>query len=422
MQTSQSETCPLPRRDNFLALMRWEYLHEDAREVPLHLLAPAERELKIGSFQVRVDRREDLDRWLREEIAPDLKKYDKRRRAEHAIADYLDRHARLPEIVEKLRVCRMHGDLGAHRDEEGTHRIIMWHSKCGNNRLCPDEAREEQMRLAEKYVPVIERWKKEHYGRQVQYAVLTWPNVAPGDLAEKKRAMFKHLAKWLKLKINRSVKGCLAVQEDPLAADGSWNLHINLILLVQGRFDWSDARAAWFKATRHLFHASHRDFQVYFRDVTRGNLARAVLELVKYSAKHITEGHDDDGDNLVREPDPADPLDTDPVGDGLDPRARESRQAPGLIHWPIERFDEWHAAGLRFRRTRSYGALFAVEEVEPEKIDQSKVQWIGSIDYEKATGYAVTITDRDSINLIPDHNSRATPDHKSGGRGSGPPN
>lgn len=425
MQTSPSiETCPLPRRENFLALMRWEWLHEDARTVPLHLLAPAERELKINSFRARDERREELDRWLREELVPELKRYARRRQIEHAIADYLDRHERLPEKVEKLRTCRMHGDLGALREEEGgPRRIIMWHCKCGNNGLCPDEAREEQMRIAKSYPPKTKEWLEARHGRQAQYCVLTWPNVAPGTLDFFKREMFRQLVKFLQIEKGKNgvarskrfpaICGVLATQEDPLSCIGDWNLHLNLLLLVDGYFPWAEFRAGWFEATRHLFDKKHRDFQVYFKNIkgkTLKDIVRAVLELVKYSAKHITEGHGHDDEN--------------DSGECLAPDAGDTgvaRRAPGLVQWPIARFDEWYAARQRFRRTRSYGALFAVEEVEPEKLDQSKVQWIGKIDYDKAAGYVVTITDRGPINLIQDHNSRSAPDHKSGGRGSDPP-
>jgi len=434
MQPTPTEPCPIPRRENLLALMRWYWLHENARAVPLHLLAPAEREIKIAAFAPRDERREDLARWLRDELAPELARYEDRRRVEAAIADKLDREGFDFELVESLRACRKHGDLGALKEEGGPRKIIMWKHKCGQNRLCPDEAREEQMRLVERYVPAIESWHKARRGRQVQYVVLTWPNVPAGELAAMKRAMFRHLARWLKLKCCRAVKGCLAVQEDPLGRDGRWNLHVNLILLVEGFFDWSAARAAWFQATRHLFDQEHRDFQVHFKDVTRGNLMRAVLELVKYSAKHLAEeqAYDDDkssifaasaggvvrgvsGENERHEDDQA-------AGDRQDQGAAVLPRAPGLVDWPGERLHEWYRAGLRFRRTRSYGALFAVKEIEPEKIDKDKVQWIGRVDWnDDRAGYDVTITGTGPIDLIPDHNSDRARDHNSPPRAAGPP-
>lgn len=461
MQPTPTETCPIPRRENFLALMRWQYLHEDARTVPLHLLAPAERELKIAAFAPRDDRRDELDRWLRDELTPELKRYEDRRKVERRIAGKLEREGFDDELVESLRSCRKHGDLGALQEEGGTRKIIMWNHKCGQNRFCPDEAREEQMRLAERYPPKIKEWLAERYWRQAQYCVLTWPNIPAGELAFFKREMFRQLVKFLQIKKGKdgvarskrfpAIRGVLATQEDPLSWRGDWNLHLNLLLLVDGNFPWAEFRAGWFKATRHLFDKKHRGFQVHFKNIkgkTLEAIVRAVLELVKYSAKHITECSHDDQHHEAAEPglrrDPVSDDDSDVLaagsvqddrraqgldapgaaGSGVqeDPRTEVFLKAPGLVDWPGERLHEWHRAGLRFRRTRSYGALFAVKEVEPEKIDKDKVQWIGRVDWnDDRAGYDITINGPGPIDLIPDHNSDRALDQNLPPRVAGPP-
>lgn len=337
------------------------------------------------------------------EASKDLEGYLARRELEDDIAFYLESHGIYYDLAQKLRACRRSGALGVRQDRKGEiERVIAWDSKCGQTRLCPDEAREEQMRLAERYVPVIEKWKNEKRGRQVQYCVLTWPNIEPGRLEWAKREMYKQLSAWLKRKPCESVKGALCVQEDPLSSSGDWNVHINLVLLVDGRFDWGSARADWYKHTRALF-ASHEgaqaafggDFQVHFQDVTKGNLVKAVLELVKYAAKHVTGG---------RRAAYGGPGSVEASSGGQGERA----PAPGLLEWPPERFSEWWEAGLGFRRTRSYGELFKVKKPKPEPLEG--VEWVGRVTFDHEAG-AYRVRVGGFIDLIPGHNS--------GNRGAG---
>lgn len=374
------------------SLHRWVDLHEKALFVPDHLYVAAEREYQARTAPLVDAQRMALFAEIQEKSQQDLLAYKHRREIEESIADYLDHHKMYFDVSVELRSCRDGGTLGycCHHGEHK--RIIAWDHKCGYNRLCPDEAREEQMRLTERYVPAIETWRRASKSRQVQYCVLTWPNIPVGELHRYKREMAKRVSKWLKSKHCKAVKGALCVQEDPLSAHGDWNLHTNLILLVDGRFKWSDARAAWYKLTRHLFPRSTSDFQTHFTNVPPHKLVRTVLELIKYSAKHVSAKQLEEGKEV---------------------------DAPGITDWPPERFSEWWEAGKKFRRTRSYGVLFRVPEPEDD-LPYDEVEWVGRVTYRRGVGYSV------SISSIPGHNS-TTSDEGKGGKSSyngrtGPPN
>jgi hypothetical protein len=384
-------------------LCRWADRHEHARELPDHLLFPAEREHHAQCFAPIDNTHAGVVEDIGREVSVKGIAYRMRRGIERRTADYLERHCLYPKLVDRLRACRISGAYGYRDAGDGsvTHEVA-WDSKCCLTRLCPDEAREEQMRLAERYVPAIDEWRRVRSKpiRQVQYAVLTWPNVAAGELAQKKRDMAKHVAAWLKSDRCLAIKGALVVQEDPLGADlESWNLHCNLVLLVQGRFHWSEARQEWYRRTRALFDDKHRDFQCHFKDITGADLWKAARELIKYSVKHVTEKQ------LNQKGAPAH---GDSATDGTTcTPAGERHGAPGLTEWPIERFIEWWEAGKGFRRTRSYGALFKVSA--PPKRSLDGVTWVGRINYNEATGEyetrAFSKGEAASINLIPGHNS-----------------
>ncbi len=448
-----------------IALWAWADANQQARNIPLHLLAPVERQHSAVSFRPQGETHADVVRGILKEAEQELGSFAYRRRIEQHLANYLDHHSHanfeLSELADKMRTCRTSGTVGYRETSRGEVRhVVAWDRKCNQVRLCPDEARVEQMRLAERYVPAMQGWKKEQKGRQIQYCVLTWPNVEPERLAEMKRKQFQHVARWLKRDVCSSIKGALAVQEDPLAADGDWNIHMNLLLLVQGRFDWSAARRDWFESTRALFEHRRRradgrpydDFQVYFSDIKDNQLLRSLLELVKYGAKHISgslpmvepcgcgaphlrePGEDDEPSTGIEELDAPfssssgsaiallecgrgeavaplaitkgatpDPVENIHVSS---PETGKKTQAPGLTAWPVERFMEWWRAGKGFRRTRSYGKLYfrkdnplfaLVVAEEAARPSPEAVTWVGTVRWNRQAGaYQV----EGSINLI----------------------
>ena len=404
--------------------------------------------------------------------------YKARREVEHRLADYLEQNEILPEEMRRLRGCRLAGNYG-YRANAPEKTIVRWDDKCGLTRLCPDEAREEQRRLVRAYLEPMMRWKEKSYWRRVQKLVITWPNIAIGDLAKFKRLQFKEFNKLIKKW--PMVRGSLVSQEDPLSTRGDWNLHLNALLLVDGRFDWSEFRAAWHKQTwSHFPGCGAADFQIDFKQLPRDrkSLEQALGECIKYPVKHVTEkanhdngkrdgaaggdrgsdqacegrepgagaaggakvsgisaalgrygyGHNgyaideqrksllviqgggraaagnyvndgtragcgESGSGHVVDDAGAAPLGSDGIynavgygridqetrsngsggkgtGAGQDAEndcagARElhgeyTALAPAMIEWPAERFLEWWEAGLRFRRTRSYGCLLSI--------------------------------------------------------------
>lgn len=324
---------------------------------------------------------------------------DKRRKVERQIAAYI-RGKVAPlgaihnanEIADKLDSCRLKGVVGVHPEGK---KIFKWQYKCGLNKLCPDEAKSEQQRLAKRYVPAVEKWLDGNRRRTFQYAVLTIPNPAPGELYEAIRDIYKRFADLMKRKACQAVKGCLVTLEDPLSQvyseDGellpdqySWNVHLNVMLLIDGHFDWKEFQQLWgygihFQSARDMAELARRRG----RDTDRRTvLLSAFQELLKYSVKHLT-------------------------GDGGKTKTVDGQQrvSIGMVEWPAWRFVEWWQAHRAYRRTRSYGVLFRIED-ERERLDMSLVRWIGTVGYDtRANHYSVSLNPARSIFLIKENNS-----------------
>ena len=76
---------------------------------------------------------------------------------------------------------------------------------------------------------------------------------------------------------------------------------------------------------------------LHIRPVNPGNLTRTVLELVKYATQPVPTK-------------------------SAEKRVRRTSDAPAMTEWPAEQWIEWWRAQQRFRRTRSYGCLYALDE------------------------------------------------------------
>ena len=406
------------------------------------------------------------------------------------VADYLAHHGLLSlDHRLKLRACRHGGFWGI---DTGTgKKIVAWDSKCGQALLCPHCARTEQRRLVRRYKQPMKKWKQAKSTRRIHSGVITWPNVAPDRLAEYLRLIFKHFSK-LKRDFP-SIKGSLATVESPLSRRGDWNLHLNVLLCVDGPLHWGDLRAAWHRRTVHLFPGYEgTSFQIEMRQLPRYDddaLDAALRELIKYPAKHVMEvmhgkkesavdrhrnpgsarggaamagvrvplggtrprdAHRDGDEPLLVRPDRAagpgaadrgedrgsrtvdrDAADLDagigrapsvegipgvdrdkrtPADDGHDAGAAgedEGRgesgagddggrdvEAPALIAWPPERFQEWWDGHRHYRRTRSYGCLFGkpLAELSGDIEDRPRGEaiWYGRLAWDsRAQAYAV---------------------------------
>jgi hypothetical protein len=353
---------------------------------------------------------------IRDSLDADMEPYANRRRIERDLADYIDRvscsaHGTLEfrKIIERMRTCRCNAPVGIKPDGG---KIFAWDCKCGLIRLCPDEARADTQRIAEKYVPHITAWAKRKPTRRLFYLVPTSPNFPAGDLLAGKRWQFQAFREFIEHEyIAERFGGALVVQEDPLSAGHDWNVHLNVILGIEGEFDFAKVREAW-------------GFNVHIELLPKNteDLTRAVLELVKYSAMHMG----------IKSQKKFDEITTAPGGDMDRLPGGAELVAPPLTQWPFPLFIEWWQAqrptskkggrATTFRRVRSYGDFYKVE-YKPEKLDLNSVIWIGSIEYGADGHYRSRL--KQAVALILEDNFSKTDRRQDNLRGfwreSGPP-
>lgn len=311
------------------------------------------------------ERLDDLADRLAEQSAPRAE----RRELELALAEYVagpvyaySGDADLLYLADGLRKCRRSGAVGIH---DAGH-LVAWDHKCGESKLCPDESHEETVRLINRYLPAVRAWLGTGPAggwRRVFKAVLTLPNAPRGSLKATQADIFKRfkalcarkepLPSELKVKGDRrrkrpvfpGIKGSLCCMENPLSARGDWNVHLNVILLVEGPFDWKRFRAEW-------------GFDLDIQHVKGGDegIAGALVESIKYMACVVSAKSHEHAD-------------------------RGKSKAPGMCDWPPDAWLEWWRAIKGARRTRSYGVLFKVPDIA-DTLDMASVQWVGVLDFE----------------------------------------
>lgn len=291
----------------------------------------------------------DLALLARDEIMQRGLAYSKRAQIRQALAEYLEKQV-FPEsydreflkVSERLRKARKTGTWGT---RPGGELVTIWDDKSELVRLDPDEAREDAMRLAERQIPRLLELVKA--GAGIHYAVFTMPNYAAGQLAKGLREVPRRYANMLrrrhdKKKLFPEILASTEVIEAPLAADGTWNIHLNVILVTRTKFE-----AGLYKKLRQAWHW-HVHLQPVKTDV--GDLARTFRELIKYPTRAVSE---------------------------KSAAKAGSSQAPAMTDWPTERFVEWHYAHKGYRRTRSHGELYNVPKPAPLSLDN--VTWHGAI-------------------------------------------
>lgn len=329
----------------------------------------------LEPFEQRVKTEKRLAKYIREVVAP------------HYPEGY--------EIADKMDSCRNAGTIGLTRQKDDSH-IVAWEHKCSLSRLCPHEAGAEAKRLERFYAESIHAWKYEKKGRRFQKAVFTMPNIAPGELHAGIRAIFKMFNQLRRRKVGRSIKGVLASVECPLSVHDDWNVHLNVLMGIEGRIEFEDLQRQWSELVCNYLNIPFEGIQVSIdseadmirktkerfglSDVTdRQVLISAIRECIKYPAKHVT-------------------------GKSADGRT----QAPGMDIWPCARFIEFNEALKRYRRSRSYDAFYlGKDRVEHEKIDFSRVQWAGSVEFSHAAGrYAVVLAGRSVCSIQGDKFAR----------------
>jgi len=315
----------------------------------------------------------DIALRARDEIMQKSAGYQRRAQVREQVAEYLERkifpHShdfKFLAMAEKLRNARRTGTWGLRPNGD---LVTIWDDKSGLLRLDPDEAREDAQRLSERYVPALVAKAKD--GAGVHYCVFTLPNVDAGKLAAGQRKIFRRYSNLLrkrlaKKKLFPEILGSIAVIEAPLAADGSWNVHLNVVLLTRSKFEaglYKRLRAAWY-------------WNVHIEPVKTdvGGLARTFNELIKYPTAAIAEKS------------------------GTKTAAGRPR-APAMIDWSAERFIEWHDAQLGFRRTRTYGGLYGSKVPKPQPTTIDDVDWYGALSCAPDRFYAQIPL----IDLIPGH-------------------
>lgn len=274
---------------------------------------------------------------LADDISLDMSRRADRRSLELALADKLEMCGSLLDsdvwkLSASMRLCRQQGVIGVVPGREGYQ--VAWSHKCGSVRLCPDEAREEAQRLDNKYREAIQDWLSASRTRSVHYSVFTLHNFRPGDLARGKKYIFEKFKPIFDQ--FPSIKGAVVSEEDPLSKHNDWNLHLNVLFLVEGSLDYGAVRAWW-------------GSNIHFQLVKHEKIGDSLRELIKYSVKHQSDS---------------------------------DSEAPGLLDWTPVEFQEWFRAQKGFRRTRVYGCLYKLhskrwdcQELSGDVRHDRRVQW-----------------------------------------------
>lgn len=309
-----------------------------------------------------------------------LPKMNERAAARDRVAEYLKRVVTPHmwrrshfELADRLIDARQAYNRGVMPDGK----IVMrWDRKAGLPLLCPDDAREEAMRLSRRMVPALV--ERVDAGCHAHYAVLTMPNASPGSLRDAQRYLwrrFNSLMRACKRTKSRPfpIVGAVAVLESPLGHRRDWHPHLNVILVCDGYLDYEAFRARW-----------HWNCELRKLDdpklspaKQREAIARSFRELIKYSCRAVPE-KSEEGAALVR----------------LDRDGNEIPPAPALIEWTAGEFIEWWEAHRGTRRTRSYQALYRV--TRPAKLDTSAALWVAH-GTRQAHGYVERSPDRKSV-------------------------
>lgn len=302
--------------------------HSFAALAPAALEANEQLSLELPGYSERAAIRAALATKMEREVLP------------HAPEEWLQGYP------ERLRAARQSGQFGIRLDTGKP--VVFWDAKAGLSRLCPDDAREEAMRLRRRVQPRVEELRAS--GHRLLYAVFTMPNRAAGELRDGMRSIIERFkASVLKAKdadgelLFPEIKGALLVLEAPLGASRDWNVHLNVILVVAPKvfFDFGKLRQQW-----------HWNVEMRWISNAPGAFESAFAELIKYavaatvakSAEHAAEG---------------------------------KTRAPPMLDWSRDELLEWLRSMHGFRRTRAYGAMYGLDEPEAEEL--GAVVWVGTV-------------------------------------------
>jgi len=269
--------------------------------------------------------------------------YDERAAIRRALADKIASYTAhvcepwIHRLPEKLRRARLSGQWGV-RLETGLP-VVFWDAKAGLSRLCPDDAREEAMRLRRRVEPAMRAAQLS--GARLTYAVFTMPNAAPGKLRAGMDAIFQRFRRLMRSGDFPQIEGSLAVLEAPLGARRDWNVHLNVIFVHRGFVDWGKLRRAW-----------HWNVELRLLPSAPGAIGAALAELIKYVVAATLSKSQDKAD-------------------------AGATRAPPMLDWESAELLEWLRAFHGFRRTRGYGSLYGLKTPDPDPL--GPVVWLGSV-------------------------------------------
>lgn len=293
-----------------------------------------------------------------EQLQLDLPGYDLRDAIRKALAEKIEHevlplakreHAWLEKYPERLRLARQSAQWGIRLKDAKL--IAYWDAKAGLSRLCPDDAREEAMRLRRRVRPAYDALRES--GHRFGSFVFTMPNFGRGKLRHGMRRICQRFReKIIKAKdangepMFPAIKGAIVVLEAPLGRERDWNVHLNVILCVKGFLDFTQLRQQW----RWNVHMPRR----WISDAP-GAFEGAFAELIKYAVAAT-------------------------VSKSAEHAASGKSPAPPMLEWSGEELLEWLRAMRGFRRTRTYGVLYGLKDPEPEEI--GPVVMLGTINWQ----------------------------------------
>lgn len=207
-----------------------------------------------------------------------------RMEARETVADFIEGYCRstadfgMVKFPKRLREARKSWTFCVNKDGKS---MMRYDAKAGIPLLCPDDAREESMRLQRRYIPGFEKALKE--GKQVHYMVFTSLDVPAGELKAMQRKIWKRYARLLKAKkdgkrIFPQLDGSLCVMESPLSAKGRWHVHLNVMVICGNWLDYKRVRAWWGE-------------NVHMERIRGGieGVKASMRELIKYSVMTVSE-------------------------------------------------------------------------------------------------------------------------------------
>jgi hypothetical protein len=291
----------------------------------------------------------------------------------------------------RLRTARQSGAFGV---QVATGRpVVYWDHKAGLSRLCPDDAREEAMRLHRRNEPTLREWTERGPAHRITYAVFTTPNNQQGDLLDGMRTIFEKFKRTILASGEfPAIKGALCVLEAPLGRERDWNVHLNVLLLHDGFVDWGKIRRLW-------------HWNVHMAQLSRdpGAIGSALRELIKYAvaatvskseakahvrsdSSHVGGVGGDTGPRVGSDrPGGARGVPADSAGRTAAPDGHGGAlasppgdyPAPPMLEWTGTEVAEWLKAFHGFRRTRGYGQLYGLTRLDPPAL--GAIAWLGRV-------------------------------------------